>query len=123
MATVTIDGMVTTLTVAGELDHYSWPDVEDAFTIRRCSSVDSVVLDLCGVSFVSASVGHRLYQRVVALDHSHRSVNVLASPVLIRLVGLLTAIDLFPAGAERRLLSDSSRRTRPVTQRSVGDRP
>jgi hypothetical protein len=103
---VTADDATLTVQVSGELDHEWWPWLKRA--LRSCgdADVDAVVVDLRQVSFVSGSVACELYLAVRALDGP--TVTVLAPCVLIRLVGLLTTVELLPADARSVLAGEAT---------------
>jgi anti-anti-sigma regulatory factor len=98
---ISVEPSVTTLRVAGELDCAAWPAAADV--LRSCSNrgtaAGAVVVDFRAVTFVSASVGYELYHAVRQIQTTTPCLRVMASPVLLRLIGLLTTIDALPVDA------------------------
>jgi len=105
---VTTDRSVTTVRVCGDLDGETWPSLSAA--LHDCAEAETVVVDLRAVTFVSVAVGCELYRTIRALRRAPTSVSVMASDVLIRLVGLLITVRALPAEAMTMLGCASPRR-------------
>ena len=87
------DEQCVTLRVSGELDGPAWPCLERALLSCVVVEVDSIVLDLTRVTFVSVGAFRHLQRVLDALRRDERTVEVKPSRALTRLISLAAAVD------------------------------
>jgi anti-anti-sigma factor len=87
------DEHCVTLRVSGELDGPAWPCLERALLSCVVVEVDSIVLDLTAVTFVSVGAFRHLHRVLDALRRDERTVEVEPSRALTRLISLAAAMD------------------------------